>query len=450
LGRFAAAGIVLLAVALPACGRSTGGDAPLSVWVMGREGELVRELLPEFERRHPGVRVRVQQIPWSAAHEKLLTAYVGESLPDVVQLGNTWIPELVALGALAPLDARIERAGLPRGDFFAGVMDAAVVDGATWALPWYADTRLLFYRTDLFAAAGVAAPPRTWSELRAALAQVRAHGGADRHAILLPLTEWEPLVIFALQRGATLLRDGDRYGDFASPAFRGAFDFYLSLFADGLAPARGAADLANLQQDFAAGWLASYVSGPWQLGELRRRLPASFEAQWAAAPMPGPDAEWAAAPRSAPDVDPSASPRSAPDGPGFSLAGGSSLAIVARSPRADAAWKLLEYLAEPAQQSAFYALAGDLPARRSAWSDPRLAGDAKAQVFRAQLERMRATPKVPEWERIAGRIARHAEAAVRGEETPDEALAALDREADRALEKRRWMLAKADAPERRP
>ena len=138
------------------------------------------------------------------------------------------------------------------------------------------------------------------------------------------------------------------------------------------------------------------------------------------------------------------------DAPGFSLAGGSSLAIVARSPRADAAWKLLAYLAEPAQQSAFYALAGDLPARRSAWSDPRLAGDAKAQVFLAQLERMRATPKVPEWERIAGRIARHAEAAVRGEETPDEALAALDGETDRALEKRRWMLAKADAPERRP
>ena len=96
LRRFAAAGIVLL-VAL-ACGRPTDGGAPLSVWVMGREGELVRELLPEFERRNPGVRVRVQQIPWSAAHEKLLTAYVGESLPDVVQLGNTWIPELVALG----------------------------------------------------------------------------------------------------------------------------------------------------------------------------------------------------------------------------------------------------------------------------------------------------------------------------------------------------------------
>jgi multiple sugar transport system substrate-binding protein len=51
---------------------------------MGQEGEQVRALLPEFERRHPGIRVRVQQIPWSAAHEKLLTAYAGDAMPDAV------------------------------------------------------------------------------------------------------------------------------------------------------------------------------------------------------------------------------------------------------------------------------------------------------------------------------------------------------------------------------
>ena len=64
---------------------------------MGREGEVVEQMMPEFERRHPGVHVRVQQIPWSAAHEKLLTAWVGGAMPDVFQAGNTWLPELVAL-----------------------------------------------------------------------------------------------------------------------------------------------------------------------------------------------------------------------------------------------------------------------------------------------------------------------------------------------------------------
>ena len=48
-------------------------------WAMGREGEVVTALIPEFERAHPGIRVDVQQLPWSAAHEKLLTAFAGDA-----------------------------------------------------------------------------------------------------------------------------------------------------------------------------------------------------------------------------------------------------------------------------------------------------------------------------------------------------------------------------------
>ena len=61
-------------------------------WGLGNEGEMVKSLIPEFERRHPGIKIELQQIPWTAAHEKLLTAFAGGSLPDVFQLGNTWIP----------------------------------------------------------------------------------------------------------------------------------------------------------------------------------------------------------------------------------------------------------------------------------------------------------------------------------------------------------------------
>jgi multiple sugar transport system substrate-binding protein len=416
IGRTRLAAAALL-VALGCARAERGGE--IEFWAMGREGEVVRSLVPAFEARNPGLRVRVQQIPWSAAHEKLLTAFVGDAMPDALQLGNTWIPEFVALGALEPLDARIEASGLPRGDFFAGVLDAAVVEGATWGLPWYADTRLLFYRADLLAAAGVAQPPASWAAWKAALGRVKAQMEREpepgRHALLLPLTEWEPLVILALERGSGLLRDGDRYGDFGAPAFREAFDFYLSFFREGLAAPEGSAQLANLHQDFAAGWFAAFVSGPWQLGELRRRLPAAFEPRWATAPLPG-----------------------------VSIAGGASLALVRGSPpaRRDAAWRWLAFLAEPEQQVAFYRASGDLPARRAAWDDASLRGDARAAAFFAQLQQVRAAPKVPEWERIASRIARHAEAAVRGEESADEALAALDRETDRLLEKRRWLLAR--------
>src|SRR5215211_8284336 len=100
----------MLALALGACAPSADsrGDA-IRLWAMGREGEVVAQLIPEFERANPGVHVRVQQIPWTAAHEKLLTAFVGEATPDIAMLGNTWVPEFVALDALEPLDGYVAR-----------------------------------------------------------------------------------------------------------------------------------------------------------------------------------------------------------------------------------------------------------------------------------------------------------------------------------------------------
>src|SRR5690606_16802362 len=126
----------------------------LELWAMGREGEVVAELLPGFERTHPGVRVEVQQLPWSAAHEKLLTAFVGDATPDVAQLGNTWIPELAALGALAPLAPAVAGSDIVHvDDYFPGIWDTNRFEGSLYGVPWYVDTRLLFYRRDILAEA---------------------------------------------------------------------------------------------------------------------------------------------------------------------------------------------------------------------------------------------------------------------------------------------------------
>src|SRR5258708_37998164 len=79
----------------------------LHFWAMGREGEVASELLAAFERENPGLRVRVEQLPWTAAHEQLLTAYAGDATPDVAQLGNTWLPDAVALAAVEHLAERL-------------------------------------------------------------------------------------------------------------------------------------------------------------------------------------------------------------------------------------------------------------------------------------------------------------------------------------------------------
>jgi multiple sugar transport system substrate-binding protein len=96
-------------------------------------------------------------------------------------------------------------------------------------------------------------------------------------------------------------------------------------------------------------------------------------------------------------------------------------------------------------QQRFHALTGDLPPRRSAWTGGALANDMPARAFRDQLERVKATPKVPEWERIANEIRVVAERVVHGDLTIEQATRELDARTDRILEKRRWMLARQAA-----
>ena len=416
--------ILFLVSGLAGCDSAGNRAQVIEFWAMGQEGEQVKALLPDFERRHPDLRVRVQQIPWSAAHEKLLTAYAGDAMPDVFQLGNTWIPEFGALRAIEPLDERLKSwPAATLNDYFPGILATNRLDHRTYALPWYVDTRLLFYRRDLLAAAGFADTPATWDDWLKAMAALKTSNDPARYAILLPINEWQLPVILALQRGATLLRDHNQYGDFQNPLFRDAFAAYLNLFAQGLAPPVSNTQMANLYQEFAKGTFAVYISGPWNIGEFGRRLPATVQPHWDTAALP--TFEGAA---------------------GVSLAGGASLALNRTSPRQEAAWKLLEFLAEPEQQARFYQLTGDLPARQSAWNDPVLAGNRYAQAFRQQLQNVRATPPIPEWERIANRIAYYAELAIRQELDSDTALAALDRDVDRILEKRRWLLARGLTP----
>ena len=413
---------ILPLILLCACAPGPGEPLTLRFWVMGREGEVVERLLPEFERRHPELRVRLQQIPWTAAHEKLLTAFAGDTLPDLCQLGNTWVPELVALGALENLDARVAASSVVAPhDYFPGIWDTNLIGGHVYGIPWYVDTRLLFYRSDLLAEAGFDAPPRSWAEWQQALAAIKQQGGPDRHAILLPLNEFEPLLALGLQQPEPLLRDGSGRGAFASPGFRQALAFYADMFRNGWAPAQSGAQISNVWTEFGRGQFAFYISGPWNIGEFKRRLPAERQGDWMTAPLPG------------------------PDGPGASTAGGSSLVIFRSTKHADAAWKLIEYLSEPAVQVRFYELTGNLPPRRTTWIDTALAGDAHARAFRDQLERVRAAPKVPEWERIAQEMQLTAERVVRSGEAVEHATAELDARVDAILEKRRWLQARGAA-----
>ena len=140
--------------------------------------------MPEFERSNPGIRVKVQQLPWTAAHEKLLTAFAGDVTPDICQLGNTWVPELVALDALVPLDRYVASPPIvDAADYFAGIWETNRIGGRLYGVPWYVDTRLVFYRRDLLSDAGFSAPPQSWQAVDADAGRHRATvtSGSARH-----------------------------------------------------------------------------------------------------------------------------------------------------------------------------------------------------------------------------------------------------------------------------
>jgi multiple sugar transport system substrate-binding protein len=418
------AAILLLALGgLSSCSaRPADGRTTIRLWGLGREGEVVRSLVPDFEKRHPDLHLVVQQIPWTSAHEKLLTAFVGKSTPDLAQLGNTWIPEFAEIGALERLDDRVSRSSsVAARDYFPGVWRTNFSREHLYGIPWYVDTRVLFYRPDLLARAGFREAPKTWREWREAMEKIHPLQGAYGYPILLPINEWEQVVLFGVSEGSSLLSPDGTRGAFSRPEFAAAAGFYVGLFRDRLAPLVSFSSFGNVYQEFARGTIAMWLTGPWNLGEFRQRLSAAEQDLWMTAPLPAPDASrW----------------------PGESFAGGSSLAIFEGSQFKAEAWKVIEYLEEPAVQARFYALSGDLPARVEAWDDPALAGDPKARAFRLQLDHVTPMPRVPEWEQIAQKVPEDLEAAVRGRESVPAALARLDANVDRILAKRRWMLAR--------
>jgi multiple sugar transport system substrate-binding protein len=411
------------AVALAGCGRSSR-KKQIKFWGVGREGDVAATLIRGFEQEHPDIEVNVQKMPFTAAHEKLLTAYAGDTLPDIGQLGNTWIPELAALNALEPLDGYVSASKqISLEDYFEGILASNRLDRTLFGIPWYVDTRLLYYRRDLLRQAGFNEPPETWQQWSDMLGAIKNLVGRDRYSVLLPVNEFEPLLVLGLQMPSELLREDGRWGNFRSNDFRRALAFYENMFAQEWAPRMTNTQISNVWDEFGRGLFSFYISGPWNIAEFKKRLPPSLQNEWMTAPMPG------------------------PEGPGFSSAGGSSLVVFKSSQAKEEAWLLAEYLSRPDVQQQFYDLTGDMPSRRSSWQMPALVESPYARAFLAQLDRVRSPPKVPEWERIATEMRLTGERVVHRVRTVDEAVIELDRKTDEILAKRRWMLEQKTLPQ---
>ena len=259
---------------------------------MGREGEVVDRTAARVRARASRHPRRVQQLPWTAAHEKLLTAFAGDAMPDVCQLGNTWIPEFAALDALEPLDERVAASAvIDRATTSPGIWDTNVVDGA-------AVRRALVRRH-----APAVLPPRpararrlrrrrraTWARMDA-----RARRGQARRRTAIAMrsccrstssSRWSPS---RLQQATRCCATADATAISAAPASGARCASTSTCFDSGFAPplTKPRSRTSGTSSDAATS--RSTSSGPWNIGEFKRRLPADRQDSWMTAPLPGPD-----------------------------------------------------------------------------------------------------------------------------------------------------------------
>src|SRR5262245_24575544 len=151
---------VTLTLGLGACGRDdTGGGAEeqgaaikdgaatgtIEVWAMGTEGDALQDFSKAFSDANPDAEVEVTAIPWEAAHEKLANAIASGETPDVTLVGTTWMGEFAESGGIDPIPEDL----VNEGDFFPGAWGSTEVGGTSYGVPWYVETRVLYYRTDL-------------------------------------------------------------------------------------------------------------------------------------------------------------------------------------------------------------------------------------------------------------------------------------------------------------
>jgi len=412
--------VLLVSFLSLSCSKKNDNQTEISFWAMGAEGEFVQKLVPEFEKQNPGIKVKVQMVPWTAAQEKLVTAYASDNSPDVYQLGNTWVPQFSALGAIEELNAWVAKSSeIKKEKYFDGIWDTNVLDKEVFGIPWYVDTRVMFYRKDMLAKAGYNSPPKTWDELYDCAKKIKKNLPTEKYPIYIPTNEWAPFVIFGLQANANLLKNNATYGNFQSKEFQQAFSFLINFIKEKLAP-MSVSQVTNIYQAFAGEYLNMYISGPWNINEFKKWMTGNLADKWMTAPLPN---------------------ISGDKYPGISLAGGSSLVISKHSKKKAFAWKFVEYLSTPKVQLELYHLINDLPAVKAAWNDPSLKDDVYLKAFYKQLQNVVATPKIPEWEQIVfSKLQQYAEYTARGTMSVDEAMKAMDLDVNKILEKRRWIL----------
>lgn len=340
----AAAGLAAVLLGAAACGTgggtaaagdklSIGGDAKatgtLKVWLQvdAQTGwpDAVKAATTAFHQKYPKVRVQVDYQQWNNHLTKLDAALSGSKVPDVVEMGDTETTSYLAAGAFLDLT---KSTGLfaDSTNWNKGLAASCTYEGKTYCVPYYSGSRTVFYRKDMFAKAGITKPPTTYDELMADGAKLTGKYGSDPKfsAFYMPGKFWYSALSFVYDAGGTIAtKDGSTWqGGLDSPAAIKGLTQWKAM-TDKLSKASKTSDEANPQQYtvMAQGHVAMMYGLGWEGGSV-------------AADGNGGN------PKLKDQIGSFAMPSTAGNPAMQSFAGGSDLAVTAKSKHADwaAAW----------------------------------------------------------------------------------------------------------------
>jgi multiple sugar transport system substrate-binding protein len=353
------------------------------------------ELVDAFNGSQGDVKVDLQVVNWSEGHDRLITWISGKQAPDLANLSGSWMVEFNGIGELEPLDDKFSPGFLDA--FEPSVLEAMKIDGKLMGLPYFLDPRALYYRTDLFEAAGLQ-PPAYWEDVRAAAKALNT--APDVYGIGIETGDcYEYAFIGA---GGT-----SRYGEDGKSLLNSeigvkAAQFLIDLVVtdDVAQPGPGTANRdSDLQPLFLAGKLAMLETGSWFptiIAENAPDLPYGIaKIPMADASIPYHNAFW-------PDV----------------------VCMFKQSEHKEAAAKFLEYQFSKENRIAFSLQRGVIPERTDVAQDPAFAENATVQFFVEELKvavNVYAAPYIHEDQAFNIRSAELAKAFL-GEQTAQEAM----------------------------
>ena len=270
------AALVLVAVLAAAVAATTSGATKrttatnITVWIQtdAQSGwaDLVASTNQKFQSDHPGANVNVQYQNWGDHLQKFDATLAGGGGPDVIEMGNTEMTKYMAAGAFADLSSA-------KGQFdnsnswLSGLAKSGIYGGKTYGVPYYAGSRVVTYRTDLFKKAGIAKLPASLAQYTADARKLAARTGKKGFSpVYIAGTDWYFAMSFVYDYGGTIAQQisGKWKGLLATPRSIAGLNAYKKFF---LASSRAAKTTdethPNPYDVYAQGQAASMIGPSW-------------------------------------------------------------------------------------------------------------------------------------------------------------------------------------------